>query len=192
MFAVDDPNRVYFISQRPGGHIFTTTRSGPTGVWSEPTAVNIAFPDSTSPGWQFCLNRDGDIYFEGWINGQVDLYVSRLLNGSYAEPERLSDRINTVYNEFSPYVDPNEGYLIFASNRPGGIGFHDLYISHKLTDDTWSEPINLGAGINGDFEDFVPAVTPDGNYLFFTTQKTGDLGYTPYWLDAEVLEQFEP
>jgi hypothetical protein len=192
MFAVDDPNRIYFISSRPGGHIFTTTRLGPTGEWAAPTPVDIAFPDSTFPGWQFCLNRDGDIYFEGWINNQPDLYVSRLVDGIYAQPERLSDRINTDYNEFSAYVEPDERYLIFVSDRPGGYGFHDLYISFKLTDGTWSEPDNLGTGINDDFEDTGPVVTPDGNYFFFVTQKTGDLGYTPYWVDAEVLEQFEP
>ncbi|MEE9464820.1 MAG: hypothetical protein V3W14_04495 [Candidatus Neomarinimicrobiota bacterium] len=192
MFAVDDPNRVYFISARPGGHIFTTTRSGPTGEWSEPTVVNVAFPDSTNPGWQFCLNSNSDIYFEGWINDQPDLYISRLVDGNYSQPVKLSDKINTGYNEFSPYVDPDERYLIFASNRPGGYGFHDLYISFKLTDETWSEAVNLGAGINGDFEDFVPTVTPDGNYLFFVTQKTGDLGYTPYWVNATILEQFDP
>jgi hypothetical protein len=124
MFAVDDPNRIYFISSRPGGHIFTTTRSGPTGEWAAPTPVDIAFPDSTFPGWQFCLNRDGDIYFEGWIHDQPDLYVSRLVDGIYAQPERLSDRINTDYNEFSAYVEPvhqfqaDRWYLVGAG-QPG-------------------------------------------------------------------------
>jgi len=191
MFAVDDPNRVYFISQRPGGHIFTTTRPSPMGGWAAPTAVDIAFPDSTRPGWQFCVNRDGDVYFEGWIHDQGDLYVSRLVDGVYTQPVRLSDRINTGYNDFSPYVEPDERYLIFVSNRPG-FGFHDLYISFKLTDGTWSQALTLGDGINGDFEDVAPVVTQDGNYFFFQTQKTGDQGYNPYWVNAEILEQFDP
>jgi hypothetical protein len=191
MFAVDDPNRLYFISQRPGGHIFTTTRPNHRGEWAVPTAVDIAFPDSTTPGWQFCLNRDGDVYFEGWINNQPDLYVSRLVDGLYTQPVRLSDHINSGYNDFSPYVEPDERYLIFVSNRPG-FGFHDLYISFKLTDGTWSQAVNLGTGINDDFEDTSPVVTQDGNYFFFVTQKAGDQGYTPYWVDSEVLEQFDP
>ena len=77
--------------------------------------------------------------------------------------------------------------MIFTSNRPGGYGFNDLYISVYNDNESWSDPINLGTIINSDFEDTYPLITFDGQYFFFTTQKSGDLGYNPYWVDAQVV-----
>jgi hypothetical protein len=77
--------------------------------------------------------------------------------------------------------------MIFTSNRPGGYGFNDLYISVYNGNESWSDPSNLGTIINSDFEDAYPLITFDGQYFFFTTQKSGDLGYNPYWVDAQVI-----
>ena len=69
----------------------------------------------------------------------------------------------------------------------GGYGFNDLYISVYNGSESWSDPINIGTIINSDFEDCYPLITFDVQYFFFTTQKSGDLGYNPYWVDAQVI-----
>jgi hypothetical protein len=187
-FCTVSGDTIYFVSQRPGGFIFYTTRTL-TG-WSQPLPLNIPIPANTDTGWQFSITKNKTIYLELWTNNGTnppDIYRSKYINGQYTLPEDLGTTINTDYNEFSPYIDPDERFIIFVSNRPGGYGFHDLYISSKNQDDTWNDPINLGPDINSDFEDGAPYISPDELYFFFTTQKEGDLGYNPYWVDAQVV-----
>jgi hypothetical protein len=122
-------------------------------------------------------------------NGQADdIYRSRLINGEYSEPEYLGAIINTVdYEEYAPYIDPDEAYLIFASNRPGGFGGNDLYISFQNPDGSWTQPRNMGSEINSNVGGTLPAVSPDGNYFFFITQRADDQSYNPYWVDSRII-----
>jgi hypothetical protein len=176
---------LYFISTRPGGWIFYTIRTGQD--WTEPVALNIPFPPGSFLGWQFALASDGSVYFEIWENGQVDIYLSRFLNGHYQTPEAMPYPLNTEYYEWGTFISPESNFMIFISNRPGGLGFNDLYLSIYNGNGTWSVPINLGAIINSDFEDCYPSITFDSQYFFFTAQKPGDSGLNPYWVDSQVI-----
>ena len=185
-FYSEDGNILYFLSHRPGGGIFKVTRE--SQGWSALERLNIPIPAGYSLGGQFAIVRNGTVYFELWGPGgnPPDLYRSKLVNGQYRTPVHI-DTINTEYNEFSPYVDPEEKYMIFDSNRPGGSGLHDLYFSFRHEDGTWSEARNLGSEINTYWEEVGPSMSPDGKYFFFTAVKSGDIGYSPYWVDARSL-----
>ncbi|MHA2099077.1 MAG: T9SS type A sorting domain-containing protein [Candidatus Kariarchaeaceae archaeon] len=179
---------LYFISTRPGGFIFYVSRT-PTG-WSQPVSLNIPLRPNSATGWQFSITRDKTIYFEIWANNgssPPDIYRTKYVNGQYTIPENIGMSVNTDGNEFNPYVDPDERFLIFVTNRPGGYGLHDLYLSSRNQDGTWSDPINLGPEINSDQDDAAPYISPDGLYFFFNAWKTGDLGYNPYWVDAQIV-----
>jgi hypothetical protein len=89
-------------------------------------------------------------------------------------------------------MDPDERFIIFASNRPGGYGYHDLYISTRNPDNTWNAAVNLGPVINSSSGEASPYITPDGLYFFYTTEKPGDLGYNPYWISAEYIYNLVP
>jgi hypothetical protein len=89
-------------------------------------------------------------------------------------------------------VHPDEDYILFNSNRAGGFGFNDVYVSFRNGSGEWAAPQNLGPDINTWFEDAHPVVTPDGRYFFFTTQRVGDLGYNPYWVDSAVIDTLRP
>jgi hypothetical protein len=183
---------LYFLSRRPGGFIFRVIRT-PTG-WSPPEPLNIPLPVNVGTGWQFSVARNRNVYFEIWGNGGVDppdIYRSRWVNGQYQSPEDLGSVINTEHNEIMPFIDPDERYLLFDSNRPGGFGFHDIYISFRVGEDAWTTPINLGASINSATEDCWPLISPDGLYLFFATLKAGDLGFNPYWVDTAVIDSLQ-
>ena len=154
---------LYFISGRPGGFIFYVTRT-PTG-WSQPAPLNIPLPPNSGTGWQFSITNDKTIYFEISTNNgsdPPDIYRTNYVNGQYTMPEDIGVPINTNSNEFNMYIDPDEHYMIFVSNRPGGYGMHDLYISSRNHDGTWNEPINLGPDINSNQDDVAPYISPDG------------------------------
>lgn len=136
------------------------------------------------------ITRDETIYFEMSNGVADDLYRSRLVNDECGEPENLGAAVNTDdYEEYAPFIDPDEDYLIFASNRPGGFGGNDLYISFQNPDGSWTEPRNMGDTINSGAGDTIPYVSPDGEYFFFITRRAGDRGYyNPYWVDAQIIE----
>jgi hypothetical protein len=82
-------------------------------------------------------------------------------------------------------VSPDESYVIFCSERPGGKGKGDLYISFKDKTGEWQPAKILDAGINTEAYEFCPFVTSDGKYLFFS--RDGDI----YWMSAQLLEGFK-
>lgn len=185
-----DGEEILFVSGRPGGFIYSARRSG--DGWTDPEPITVPIPGDKAHGWQFTMAADGTLYFELWGSGggPPDLYRSDLIDGEYTSPVEVGV-VNTEYNEFAPYVHPEEEYLIFVSNRPGGFGMHDLYISFQVQDDVWGDPVNMGSAINSDFEDAAPLVSPDGKYFFFNTMRNDDVGFNPYWVDIGIIDEIK-
>jgi len=183
---------LYFYSRRPGNFIFRVTRT--SAGWSEPVALNIPLPANSGIVTSFHISKNKNIYFAmlqgsgyNWPTG--DIYLTRYMNGQYIQPEKLGSPVNVEnIGEVVGYVEPEERYLIFESNKAGGLGQSDLYISYRGADGKWSAPVNLGVKINSSSEDSCPLISPDGKYFFFTTQKQGDNGYSPYWIDIKAIE----
>jgi hypothetical protein len=177
---------LFFYSSAPEGFILRVTRT--TSGWTQPSVVPIPLPQGYGVGLQFSMSKNGTLYLElSDQNLQHGIYKSVLVNGNYQMPVSLGPLINTNTSEFGPYIDPDERFLIFASSRPGGYGYHDLYLSTRNSNNTWNAPINLGSTINTSSADAYPYITPDGLYFFYTTEKQGDLGYNPYWISAQYI-----
>ena len=99
-----------------------------------------------------------------------DLYVSFLEgNDIWTAPKSLGKKINLPdYNEMSPFIAADGVTLYFSSDRPGGIGENDIWMSKRLDDSwtKWSEPVNLGKPIN-----------TEGSEAFFTLDAGGEFAY---------------
>jgi len=178
--------------------------------WAEPAHFGnvINRSDALYPS----MTRDGDLYFMDWYyppdeQRSTDIFVSRLIDGEYTEPERVSGKINSRFHDFDPFVAPDGSYMIFCSIRPGDLGDGDLYISFRDEDGAWGEAIHMGPEINSTAGENRPFVTLDGRYLFFTSNKKAELepgvstdihnlpgngSRDVYWIDAAVIEQFRP
>lgn len=140
--------------------------------WSEPEP--IAALSSETDEWLPTATASGTLYFcssRPGGKGGTDVWRSRRVNGEYTEPENLGEPVNTPGNETEPYVAPDESYLILAAGRPQGRGSYDLYVSFHCGD-RWTEPVPLGAEVNSTAWDFAPRVTPDGRYLFFSSNRS--------------------
>lgn len=192
----DEGNTVFFISDRAGGYdyrVWSSTRT--EDGWAEPTPVNIPSRPSLSGGWRVSVTRDEILYMrmrDSILNTDMDIYRVRKMNGSYAEPERLDDNVNSTYMDLGAFIDPAESYIIFGSNRPGGYGNDDLYISFKQSDDSWTPAVNMGEPVNSSASEGSPYVSPDGLYLFFLSDREPQYGRNPYWVDAQVVENLRP
>ena len=176
-----DGKRLYFVSNRPlddseepkDYDIWFVEKEGSN--WGEPR--NLGEPINTEANEFYpSFTTDGTIYFcaeyEHGIGGE-DLYYSRIVNGKYQTPINLGDSVNSKHDEFNSFVSPNGDYIMFGSTGWGkGFGEGDIWISFKDENNNWRKPINMGAKINSKYFEYCPSLTPDGKYLFFTSNKT--------------------
>ena len=116
---------------------------------------------------------------------------SQLINGKREEPKALSKKINTGKWTAHPFIAPDESYLIWDSEREGGYGASDLYISFRQENGAWGPAINLGDKINTEFGEGYGSVSPDGMYFFFNRGFGGDTGDI-FWVDAQIIETLRP
>jgi len=133
--------------------------------WSAP--VNLGPPVNTPFIEQAAsLSKDGlSLYFHcgncpGSI-GRADIYVSQRAQAHdpWGPPQNLGPTINTTANEQAPRLSRDGRRLFFSSDRLGGLGGHDIYVSQrddKRDDFAWQPPVNLGGGINGPQDDQTP------------------------------------
>ena len=179
-----DGSRLYFLSARPapgeeeGGaeRIWFVSRTA--DGWSEPEIV-VGGPNTVDLHWQFSVAADGSLY----VPSRGELYVSRLVNGDYLEPENLGAPINSDADEAMPFIAPDGSYLLFTRfGHEDNYGFADLWISFPDKSGGWTEPLNLGERINS-VAGICPIVSPDGSMLFFNG------GGDNYWVDAGVIEE---
>ncbi|HEX5735284.1 MAG TPA: Xaa-Pro aminopeptidase [Blastocatellia bacterium] len=183
-----DGSKLYFASKRPtaGGSqkkfndIWVVERA--SKGWGEPirleNPINTDLIDSHPS-----VTRDGTIYFHSNRDGNMDVYRSRLVNGKYAEPEKLPFNSGAIDGE--PLVSPDESSVIFSSAREGGLGSGDLYIT-CLRGGTWTPARNLGPEINTPDWDGNPFISGDGKYLYVS------LGNDKAWTDIKQIRLKKP
>ncbi len=118
-----------------------------------------------------CLSADGrELYFtRGRAGEDAEIYVTHRSRDGWTEPRSLKE-INTRFDEIGPALAPDGATLYFYSNRPGGEGGYDLYVS-RHDGSRWSSPANLGPGINSSFNEYDPFVAPDGSSLLFASNR---------------------
>lgn len=184
-----DESTLLFTSRRPntiGGKvdpqdnnyfedIYITTKTA-DGKWSK--AENMGEPvNSTDHDANSGISADGTkfLVYIGKNNG--DLYESTLIGDKWSKPEALNKNINTEkYHESSACYSPDGNSLYFVTDKPGGLGDRDIYISHKDEKGKWGEAINLGPTINTKYGEEAVYIHPDGKTLYFSSQGHKSMG----------------
>ncbi|MBI4503861.1 MAG: PD40 domain-containing protein [Gemmatimonadetes bacterium] len=171
-----DGSRLFFASRREypskqpaqgeeAYDLFVVGRRGDQWGTPEPlTGVNSGVYDNYP-----AVAANGNLYFASHRRGGKggnDLWLARRVGGGWQTPQPVSS-LNTRTTDADPYIAPDERYLIFSSDRPGGAGQGDLYISYR-DDRGWSEAVSLGAVVNTPEYEYTPWVTADGKWLYFS------------------------
>src|SRR5688500_503924 len=114
------------------------------------------------------------------VEPAVDAVTMSVTGAEWSEwsvPVNLGPTVNSPFADNVPDVTRDGLSLYFSSNRPGGSGAGDLWASRRASvDDPWGVPVNLGPTVNSSAVDLGPNVSPDGHYLFFTSNRPGSLG----------------
>lgn len=146
------------------------------GEWTAP--VNIT-PELQSDGDHYasCLTEKGDmLVLSKDDNLNSDIYISKFDGLRWAPAEKLKKGINTKYWESHGYLSEDGKTLVFASDRPGGFGGLDLYISRLVSGGEWSTPVNMGPEINTALNEDRPFILNNGTTIFFASQGHYNMG----------------
>jgi len=163
-----------------------------TNEWSEVKRLGAPFEDL--PIMRLTASSKGTYFFDEFKQDFTgDIRYSRLIDGKYEEPKLISENINTG-KSFHPFIAPDESYLIFDSKREGGYGDSDIYISFRIQNGEWGNPVNLGDKINTEAWEASASVTPDGKYFFFNRNIGSDSfeNVDIFWVSAEIIEKLRP
>lgn len=154
--------------------IFISTR-GNDSTWNVPVGISSLNSDANDAA--VALSPDGQILFTfvSDVKNPGDLYMSTYNGAEWSKPEKLNSNVNSEYWEGSCSITSDGRYLYFASERPGGLGERDLYVSEKVNGD-WGPAVNLGPSINTKYNEDAPFIHPDGITLFFSSEGHKSIG----------------
>jgi len=167
--------------------------------WSEPIRIDII---TSNPELKYLhgpsVTTNGTLYFFSYAEGlgsrnDFGIYRSELINGEYAKPELLPSSINKGEDvlTWTPYISPDESYLLFSSSRSTpDDDFGDIFICFRRSDGSWTEAISLGAGINTTSQERFPWMSPDGKYLFFTRWVSPG-NEDVFWVSAGIIDNLK-
>jgi hypothetical protein len=159
-----------------------------TGGWGVPTILpspinSSSYDDSyseTTEGVKYiCSNRPGG------LSKQYEIWrIDPLTN----QAENLGTVINSTPRNITPYIAPDESYLIYTQSN----GYYEhLYISFSKGDNGWTEPINMdrsGANINRLYQT-CPKLSPDGKYLFYNSHNPDYADSSDiYWVSTGIID----
>jgi hypothetical protein len=145
------------------------------GKWTNP--INIT-PDLQADGDLFisCLSADGKtLYFSKSDKYTSDIYCSTFDGVKWAKAVKLNKNINSKGWKSHAFVSEDGNSLVFASDRPGGFGGLDIYISKKENGD-WGPAVNMGNEINTPFNEDRPFLINGIKTLFFASQDHDNIG----------------
>jgi outer membrane protein OmpA-like peptidoglycan-associated protein len=150
------------------------------GIWQP--AKNAGYPPNTAnnEGAQ-SISANGKVLFFTACNredgsGRCDLYFSEKKGDQWTIPVNLGSPVNTSSNEKQPSVSSDGNVLYFVSDRGGGNGGYDIWISRRSDDGSWQAAIHAGDSINSEGDEQSPFIHPDNQTLYFSSTGWPGLG----------------
>lgn len=178
--------------------IFTSRRPGSTGGKKDLTGqpyedIYIADYDVKTETLSNVRKAEGEVNSDGheasisvsWDGntlfiykddkGDGNIYMSTKIAGSWGPSVKMPAPINTKHYENHAFLSPDGNQLYFVSNRPGGLGGKDIWVSKK-NGEKWEEPVNMGSRINTPYNEDSPVLLSDGKTLYFSSQGHENMG----------------
>lgn len=177
---------------------FTSKREGTTGGGKDAKSdyfEDIYFSENTDSGWTnpqpldstintslhescIAISSDGAELYLYIDNDQFkgDIFHSKMIGDTWTKPQPFSIMINSDFIENSMALSQDGQTLFFSSDKPGGIGGKDIYMSKKKKGGGWETPQNLGYDINTSYDDEGPFLAADGKTLYFSSKGHAGMG----------------
>lgn len=195
-------NRIVFASDRAGASNLTTFYN-----WTQSPYLDLFVADPASDVASVFSGDLNSLYHDGPVtfSRNQDTIIFTRSNSTGMKLHRSSEGVNTLglfqavldkennlwknisplkinninFSAEHPALSPDGNELVFASDRPGGFGGMDLYVSRRCLDSigntAWGTPVNLGPGINSPGYEVFPVVDSEGN-LWYASNGIPGLG----------------
>ena len=181
-----DGKRLWFTSRRPGStggktdkdylhfeDIYYVEKTG--SIWSDPInagpAVNTEKHESV-----VALAPDNSTIYIRMGNPTGDFYMVNLEGKKRRKPAKLDKRLNSKFNETTLTFSPDSSKVWFASDRRGGYGGKDIWMSEAKKRGGWKKPVNAGPVINTPFDEESPFICADGKTFWFSSKGHDGMG----------------
>lgn len=167
IFTRKERDEDFFISEKSGAG------------WQPAFRINGSLNTPDNEGAQI-ISQDGQwLVFAGKDRpgglGGFDLFIAYKTPDGWSEAINLGGKVNSEHWESQPCLSPDKRSIYFSSNRPGGLGGEDLWVSHLQSNGRFGEPVNLGPGINTTGNESCPFLHADNQTLYFSSD--GHPGY---------------
>jgi hypothetical protein len=141
-------------------------------LWQPPRPLE-EFSNTEKDDYEPRLSADGMTLFfvRGKAGGNAEIMVSTKTFRQWTTPRALHE-VNSEFDDLGPEPSPDGNALYFYSDRRGGFGGFDLWIAHRINNE-WQPALNLGPGVNSPYNDYGPAITPDGLSIYFASNRPG-------------------
>jgi hypothetical protein len=140
-------------------------------LW-QPAERLESWPETDADEYEARLSPDGQsmLLVRGRPGGTADILIAQRIDGAWSEPEPLH-ALNSDADDLGPTFAPDGRTIYFYSDRDGGLGGFDLWASDRDEAGRWGEPRNLGATVNTTYNEYGPAVSPEGDSLIFSSNR---------------------
>ena len=152
--------------------IYISQKIGET--WGDPGSISSDINTVNNEG-TCTISADGRILIFTSCNGRsgygsCDLFITKKVGDLWSKPVNLGSTVNSRAWDSQPSLSQDGRTLFFVSNRKGGLGLRDIWVTTLDDNGLWREPVNLGPGINTKDDEISPFIHPDNQTLYFASK----------------------
>ncbi len=179
--VLNNDNRLYFYSSKDGGNLMYSEYD--KNSWSLPREFDSKLKNRHVESHFFINDQENYVLFVK----NKDIWETRLSNGEWTIPQRINGKVNSIYEEESPFLSHSGNILYFSSDRPSSMGGYDVYRSEfDSTRMEWKEAVNMGFPINTIDNDINFEVTPSDQSGYLSSNRLHSVGeYDLYYFHKE-------
>ncbi len=162
--------------------------------WTKGRALDEKVNTHSNEGMAKFSTDGKKFYFTGCerpdTDGGCDIYEAEMTVFGEVTSVKHVEGINTYNWDSQPCVTCNKDAIYFSSNRPGGFGGTDIYVSYRVSNDLWGHPINLGPEINTAMDEEAPYIATDGKTLYYTSNGLPGFGEGDIYMSRFVNDSW--
>jgi OmpA-OmpF porin, OOP family len=173
--AISKNDSVFVFTQKTGGKtkIFCSYK---TGSWQYPYDITDQLGEFDRM-FTNSITGNGKLLIIDMDDGEDgNLYYSQRIDSTWTKIKSLGAHINSIYWESHGFITPDGKTLFIASNRPGGEGESDIWVSERNIDGSWKRPLNCGNVINTPYNEGTPYFDPATSSLLFSSEGHTSMG----------------
>ena len=157
--------------------------------WTEPQQVGNTINTKEYEGAS-SISGDGKtlVFTYGTRSEPCDLYFSKKTGNEWSKPKNLGENVNTKDWDSQPCLSADGRTLYFSSERRGGFGREDIWITRMDSNDVWTSPVNAGPQINTSDSEFTPFIHPNGTTLYFASKGWDGMGGSDLFISEKISE----